>query len=158
MTFALPLSTQARKRLQAGELILDGFDNEEIAEIVKVSIRSVSRWRKMINENKEDLCALLRKKGSGKQSRLTDEQKQQLKEIILKGAVTAGYPHERWTSKIVADLVQKVFAITLAPRTIRQLLPTLGLSAQMPTVQSRKRDEKAVSTWVEKTLPKIKKK
>jgi len=157
MTFTNNLSSQARKRLQAGELILDGFDNDEIAEIVKCSTRAVQRWRNKLNNNNDNLCTLIRKKGSGKPSRLNDEQKQQLKQIILKGSVAAGYPVERWTSKIISHLIQKTFNITLAPRSVRQLLPTLGLSCQKPTVQSYKRNQEAVDRWTDVTLVNIKK-
>ena len=96
------LSSQAYKRLQGGELILKGYDNETIADIVEVTPRSVNNWRKALKEHNENLCALVRKQGSGRTPCLNDKQKQQLKKIIIGGAVAAGYPNERWTSKIVA--------------------------------------------------------
>ena len=103
------LSFQESKRLQSGELIFKGYDNEEIADIVEVSVSAVRKWRKKLKDNGDDLSVLHRKCGSGKQSTLTEEQKQHLKEIILGGAINAGYATERWTSKIVADLIHKTF-------------------------------------------------
>ena len=138
-------------------MILKGYDNETIADICDVTIRAVTMWRKKLKEHNDDLLALVRKKGSGKKSRLTDKQKQQLKNIILDGAVAAGYDNERWTSKIVADVIEKNFDVPLAPRTVRDLLPTLGLSPQMPVVQSHKHDDEAALEWARRTWKRLKK-
>ena len=85
------LSSQSAKRLLGGELILKGYDNATIADIVDVTTRTVSNWRRTLNEHNAKLYALARKQGSGRIARLNKEQKQQLKEIILAGAVNAGY-------------------------------------------------------------------
>jgi len=152
------ISRQAAKRLQGGELILKGYDNETIADIVEVTTRTVNNWRQSLNIHNDNLCALVRKTGSGRTSRLNNTQKQQLKAIILKGAVAAGYPAERWTSRIVADVIKKKFGVVLAPRSVRALLPTLGLSPQKPVVQSHKHDEVAAKRWSQHTWKRIKKK
>jgi transposase len=151
------LSSQTLKRHQGVDLIFKGYDNEEIADIVEVTIRSVRRWRKNLKDNGE-LHVLSRKKGSGRVARLSDEQKQQLKEIILGGAIAAGYADERWTSKIVADVIQKTFGITMAPRSVRDLLPTLGLSPQQPVVKSHKHSDEEVLRWSNHTWGHLKKK
>jgi len=40
------LSAQELKCLQGGELILNGYDNEEISDIVGVSTSVVQKWRR----------------------------------------------------------------------------------------------------------------
>ena len=152
------LLAQAFKRLQGGELILKGYENETIADIVDVSISSVTNWRKILNAHNDDLCSLVRKIGSGCPPSLNDPQKQQFKQILLDGAVAAGYPAERWTSKIVAHLIKKKFGVELAPRSVRDLLPTLGLSPEMPVVKSHKYDEIAAMKVGKSHLETIKKK
>jgi transposase len=151
------LSSQELKRLQGGELIHKGYDNDEIADIVEVSVSAVKKWRKKLKNNGNDSSCLSRKPGSGKPSTLNEEQKQQLKEIILGGAIAAGYPTERWTSKIVADLIHKTFDVVLAPRTVRDLLPTLGLSPQLPVVKSHKHDDEEALRWATQQWKRIKK-
>jgi transposase len=101
---------------------------------------------------------LVRKQGSGRTPRLNDKQKHQLKKIIIGGAVAAGSPSDRWTSKIVADVIKKKFGVELAPRSVRKLLPTLGLSPQKPVVKSHKYDEKAAAKWARYTWRRLKKK
>jgi transposase len=152
------LSPQELKRLQGGDLILNGYDTDEIATIVGVSESAVRKWRKKLEDHDDDITCLCRKQGSGTTSLLTDEQKEQLKRIILDGAVKAGYPVERWTSKIVADVIQKTFGIEMAPRTVRDLLPTLGLSPQMPIVMSHKHSDEEVLRWAKQDWKRIKKK
>ena len=99
------ISSQELKRLQAVELILKGYDNDEIADIVEVSVSAVRKWRKKLKDNSDDISVLYRKVGSGPRSTLNEEQQEQLKSIILGGAIAAGYENERWTSKIVSDLI-----------------------------------------------------
>ena len=72
------------------------------------------------------------------------------------GAVAAGYPSERWTSKIVADVIKTQFDVVLKPRAVRTVLPKLGLSPQMPVVKSHKHDV-AVVEWATRTWKQIKK-
>ena len=135
------LSPQADKRLRGGELILKGYDNDTIADIVEVPPSAVQKWRKKLHENTDDLCCLVRKKGSGSTGKLTEDQKQQLKKMILDGALAYGYPSERWTSKIVAHLILHPFGIEIAPRTVRDRVPTLGLSPQKPVAKSHKHSD-----------------
>jgi transposase len=152
------LSPQELKRLQGGEMILDGYDTNDIAEILGVDTSTVRKWRKKLEAHDDDITCLCRKQGSGTTSLLTDKQKEQLKQIILGGALTAGYPTERWTSKIVADVILKTFDIEMAPRTVRDLLPTLGLSPQMPVVKSHKHSDEEVLRWTTQEWNRIKKK
>jgi len=152
------LSGQARKRLQGGELILKGYDDAEIADFLDVKESTVWRWRKKLAKNDNNLTCLIRKKGSGRPPRLSNHKKQRLREIILEGAVKAGYPAERWTSRIVADLIRRKFDVEMTSRNVRYILPTLGLSPQMPVVKSHKYSEEAVRRWSRNEWKRIKKK
>jgi transposase len=152
------LSEQSRKRLQGGELILKGFEDADIAHILDVGESTVGRWRKILCENDNDLASLARKKGSGRPPRLSDDEKQRLKEIILAGAVKAGYPAERWTSRNIADLIRNEFDVEMTSRNVRHILPTLGLSPQMPVVKSHKYSAEAVLRWTRHAWNRIKKK
>ena len=152
------LSEQARKRLQGGELILKGFDDVDIAYILDVNPSTVWRWRKILRENDNDLTCLARKKGSGRPPSLSNDEKQRLKEFILAGAVAAGYPAERWTSRIVTDLIRNEFDVEMTSRNVRYILPTLGLSPQMPVVKSHKYSVEEVQRWIRHAWKRIKKK
>jgi transposase len=154
-TFHGHLSRQASKRLRAGDLIERGFDNEEIMEILEASLSSVKRWRKKVNE--EGLSGLSRKSGTGRTSKLSCEQLAELKEIVLKGAIAAGYPTDRWTSRIVADLIRKKWNIRYCRSQVRKILNDLGLSYQKPDVKSTKHSQEVVEHWKEYDWRRIKK-
>jgi transposase len=145
------LSDQSRRRLSAGDLILRGFDNDEIIEIPGVSHSSIKRWRPKVE--RDGLGALTRKSGSGRSSELTPEQLQELKAII-----PAGYHTDRWTSRIVADLIRKKWGVEYTSSNVRRILPSLGLSYQKPDVKSTKHSPAAVEHWKRHIWPCIKKK
>ena len=152
------LSNQSHKRLRGGELILKGFDNDEIVEILEVSESSVKRWRKKLHKNDGNIACLARGKGSGRPPSLSDDEKQRLRQIILDGAIKAGYPSERWTSRNVTDLIRREFGVEMTSRNVRYLLPALGLSPQMPVVKSHKHDDAEIIRWCGKEWERIKKK
>jgi transposase len=149
------ISRQARTRLQGGDLIERGFDNEEIMAILEVSLSSVQRWRKKVEE--KGLHALTRKHGTGQTCRLSKEQLDELKTIIHCGAVAAGYLTDRWTSRIVADLIFKKWSITYSHSQVRKILRDLRLSYQKPDVKSTKHSQEVVDYWRKHEWERIKK-
>ena len=151
------LSSQAATRLQGGQLILKGYDNDAIVDIAEVSVSSVKNWRRKLKQSNGELQSLARQKGSGRHAKLNDVQKQKLKDIVLDGAVAAGFPDERWTSKRVADVIRRVFHIAFAPSSVRRLLRDLGLSPQMPVVKLHKYSEVAALEWATQTWKRLKK-
>ena len=120
------LSRQASVRLQGGDLILQGFDNEAIMEIHEVSLSSVQRWREKVES--ERLAALARKPGSGSEAELSPEQFDELTTILDKGAIASGYQTERWTCRIVADLIRKQWNVDDCRSNVRRILNDLGYS------------------------------
>ncbi len=152
------LSSQAVRRLQGGELILKEFDNDEIVEILDVSVSSVKNWRRRLKKKDGEIQALARKKGSGRPPTLNIEQKQRLREIVLAGAVASGYDTERWTSRMVADVIRKTFCVEFSASSTRRLLRSLGLSPQLPVVKADKHDDEAVLRWARQTWKRLKKK
>jgi len=99
------ISAQARRHFLAGDLIERGFDNDEIVDITGASLTSVKRWRTKIQS--EGLAGLARQPQSGRPVKLDAIYKAELKTILEGGAIAAGYLSDRWTTKIVADLISK---------------------------------------------------
>ena len=152
------LSSQAVTRLQGGELILKDFDNDEIVEILDVSVSSVKNWRRRLKKKDGELQALARRKGSGRPPILNNEQKQRLREIVLAGAVASGYSNERWTSKMIAEVIRKTFQVEFSASSTRRLLRSLGLSPQLPVVKAEKHSDAAVLEWANRTWKRLEKK
>jgi transposase len=142
--------------LAAGDLILRGFDDEEIAEITQSSLSSVRRWRKKVNEN--GLHGLARKAQSGRPRGLGENERQELKEMIRQKPTDYGYPTDRWTSRIVADLILKKWNVQYTSSHVRYILRSLRLSFQKPHVKSTKHSPVDVEHWRRYVWPRIKKK
>jgi putative transposase len=139
-------------------MILNGLDDEEIGYALNVSLSSVRNWRRTLASNDHDLTCLVRKTGSGYSSKLTDEQKQEVKKIVLAGAQAFGFPDERWTGHRVAALIRQTFHIEYSRSAATELMHTLGLSPQMPIVKSHKHSDEEVSRWATQEWKRIKKK
>jgi len=149
------LSRQESIRLQAGDLIERGFSNEEIMEFLEVSLSSVQRWRRKVNES--GIHALSRQAGSGKPSSLTPEQLEELKTIINQGACSFGYLTDRWTSRIVADLIRKKWNVDYCHSNVRRILNELGFSYHKPSVKSTKHSQEIIDHWRKHDWNRIKK-
>ena len=151
------LSPQEIKRLQGGEMILNELDDDEIALALNVSLSSVRNWRRTLKKHNDDLNSLVRKSGSGTTSKLSDEQKQQVKDIVLAGAQNSGYADERWATKRVAAMIRQTFGIEYSRSAAGDLLHALGLSPQMPIAKSHKHSEDEVLRWSQQEWKRIKK-
>lgn len=144
---------EVRRRI-AGRLLLEGEKPEDVAEMVGASLSSAKRWKKAVLEGGlEALCA---KPHSGPEPRLTDAQRGQLKEILVAGAVEAGYANELWTCPRVAQVIQRHFAVKYHPAHVWKVLRSLGLTCQKPEQKAREQDDEAMAHWRRYKWPAIK--
>jgi transposase len=142
------------RRLLAGEMILQGKDNDEILEILGVSVTSVNRWRRAVE--KGGLDALKSKPHPGRKPRLTTKQKRQLVEILLAGPRKAGYQNDFWTCRRIAEVVEQRFQVEYHPDYIGRMLHDLGWTCQMPEQRAREADDAAMKRWRTRDWPRIK--
>jgi transposase len=144
---------QARRRL-AGQLLLEGSDVDEVAEIVGASESSVRRWRRALE--KGGLEASLAKPHPGCRPRLDAKQKQRLIEILLAGPRRAGYSADLWTCRRVAEVIAKEFQVKHHPDHVGKMLHDLGWTCQKPEQRAREADDVAIQRWRKRDWPRIK--
>lgn len=142
------------RRLLAGQLLLDGQEIDEVAEIVGASTHSVRRWQRAVEEG--GLVALKAKPHPGRKPRLNAERKQQLIAILLAGPRQAGYSTDLWTCQRVAEVVAKSFQVDYHPAHIGKMLHHLGWTCQLPEQRAREADDAAIQQWRKKDWPRIK--
>jgi len=142
------------RRLLAGQLLLEGCDVGEVAEIVGASESSVRRWRRAVA--KGGMEALKAKPHPGRKPRLNAKQKRQLIEILLAGPLQAGYQNDLWTCRRVAEVVAKKFHVEYHPDHIGKLLHDLGWTCQKPEQRAREADDAAMARWRKRDWPRIK--
>ena len=143
------------RRLRALELKQRGFKQTQIAEALGVTEGAVSQWMKRARE--EGAEALRHKPPPGAPSRLSDEQRARLPELLAQGAQAHGFRGELWTCERVAIVIRKEFGVSYHPAHVSRVVRALGLSLQKPQRRAEQRDEEAIDNWKEKKWPSLKK-
>ena len=143
------------RRMLAGKMLLEGiYDNDEVAESVGVSLSSVKRWRRAVEEG--GLDALRAKPHPGRTPRLDEQQKQQLMEILLAGPRKAGFRTDLWTCPRVAEVIEKTFQVQYHPDHVGKMLHDLGWTCQKPEQRAREANDDAIEQWRRRDWPRIK--
>jgi transposase len=154
------LSSQATnwregRRLRALELKERGWKQSEIAEALGVTEGAVSQWMKRARE--KGAKALRHKPPPGAPSRLSDEQRARLPELLAQGTEAHGFRGELWTCERVAVLIRREFGVSYHPAHVSRVVRALGLSLQKPQRRAEQRDEEAIEHWKQKKWPSLKK-
>jgi transposase len=144
------------RRLIAGRLLVKGKGVREVSRLTGAASSSVSRWKHDLEQG--GLEALKAKPHPGRPPRLTAQQKQELEEILLKGAGAAGFPTDLWTLARVAEVIEREFGVKYHPGHVWYILRDMGWSCQKPERRARERDEEAIRQWREKQWIQVKKK
>ncbi|MEE1939979.1 winged helix-turn-helix domain-containing protein [Streptomyces sp. TRM 70361] len=136
-------AARERIRLEAGQT------NARIAADLRVSVRSVERWR----EQRE---AGLVSKGSPGRPRLSDVQIARLERELARGPLVHGWPDQRWTLARVKTVISRLFHVTYTVEGTWKLLRRHGWSWQQPARRATERNEGAVEVWKKETWPEVK--
>ncbi|WP_442817567.1 IS630 family transposase [Streptomyces sp. NBC_01296] len=128
-------------RLQAGERFAAGEKTAVIAKELRVSVRSVERWRRAWREGGMEA---LRSAGPANSPTVTDAQFAVLEEELGKGPSAHGFEDERWTLVRVQTLIRRRLRVSLSVATVWRLLKRHGWSWQAPARRALERDEHAV--------------
>jgi transposase len=143
------------RRQIAANMLEQGMGIREVARLVKASPSSVFKWKQRLAENGRE--GLKPKPGNGRKAVIKAEQKEQLEEILLKGARAAGYPTELWTLNRITAVIKKEFGIQYHPGHVWKILRGMGWSAQKPERRARERNEAEIERWRKEEWPRIKK-
>jgi transposase len=149
-------SQQEARRLIGGQMLLDGHDVDEVMDALNAARSTVLSWKNTVQQL--GLEGLLRKGHSGRTSKLTENEKSELKDIIRNGAVAYGYQNEQWTSKRVRLVIFERFHVEYNSNYVCELISSLGFSQQMPQVHSINRNQETINHWKRYVWPNIKKK
>jgi putative transposase len=137
--------TQFIKQLEKNLLILqrlifikhryDGMSVDESAKLVNVSKNTGYLWQKSWNENGFD--GIIPHFSGGRPSKLTEEQKTILKDMLKLG--------ENWTTKEVKEFISKNFGVNYSLKQIRIILHELDINyKKSDIVGDHETDEKEI--------------
>ncbi|WP_444546036.1 IS630 family transposase [Streptomyces mirabilis] len=119
-----------------------GATNKAVAVALRVSQRSVERWRRQWREGG---AAGVASKGSPGRPRLSDKQIARLERELERGPLAHGWADQRWTLARVRNLIGRLFHISYTVEGTWRLLKWHGWSWQQPTRRAIERDDDSVA-------------
>lgn len=132
---------KAKIRLLAAIFRKEGKTYDEIGLTLKYPLTTIRDWLNLIHiegiSRKSDI------KQTGKRKRLTDEQMKKLKPILLKSPEEQDFKFTMWTTKLVIQLIKKLYDVSYKPLQVRRILHRLDLSCQKPRPTHKKASKKA---------------
>lgn len=137
----------------AAEGFARGKKNTVIAKELRVSVRSVERWRRCWRTGgRGALCT----SGPAKRPKIGVSDFAVLEPLLMEGAMAQGWADERWTLSRVQLLIADQLGMSLSIRGVWELLRRHGWSSQQPARRAIERDDSAVAGWVKEAWPKAK--
>jgi transposase len=141
------------RRLRALQLERQGWSQRDIAEALKVSEETVSRWLARAHEGGPE--ALRAHRAPGPPSRLSPAQFRLIPEFLWHGPEAYGFRGEVWTCARVAKVIEDEFGIAYHKHHIARLLKQLHWTPQVPIRRAVQRDEEAIARWRDEVWPEL---
>ncbi|MFF4342944.1 winged helix-turn-helix domain-containing protein [Kitasatospora sp. NPDC001540] len=145
-------TTRERFRLQAVERFQAGEGNVEVAAALRVSERSVERWRRAWRKSGE--AGVLSKESPGRPW-LSEAQITRLERELERGPLAHGWADQRWTLARIKTLIGRLFHVAYTVEGTWRLLKRHGWSWQQPARRAIERDDEAVEVWKKETWPRV---
>jgi transposase len=147
-------SALEQRRRQAVQAVHAGDKVKDVARIMGVHPRTVFRWLELARMPGTD--GLAPKPHPGPAPRLNPAQQRHLERMLRQGAKAHGWSNELWSTRRIADLIQRTFGVSLHHDHVGRFLhKVLRWSPQKPRKKARERDEKAILRWRREELPRI---
>jgi transposase len=172
MSFTLQLSSFTRKQLYrrlqqayaSGSLKLikrvhvllalaQGQSVSDVAEMLSLGEQTVRDYRNQYLF--KGMASLVYKAPTGRPSKLTKTQRQQLSEWIKARPQDSGYTSGCWNTPMIQDLIQRHFGVAYHPHYIATLLKNMGFSYQKARFVSDHLNEAKRLEWRQSRWPKI---
>ena len=137
-----------RNRLDAIKLLQQGDSRAQVCQQVGCSYDTLTNWlKKYLSGGLNELVSPITHQ---KPSRLSSEQQQQLKVLVLEQRPTDyGIDRQMWTGVILSEVIAQRFGVQLKDSRIYELLEELGLSYQRAHRDYANADLSAQKEWVE---------
>jgi len=124
-----------------------GVSVKSISRVLGFSEQSIKTWIKKFSSY--GLDSLYDEERSGRPRKLTEEQEEEVKKMILK------HDQRVWTARHVYNLIMMTTGVCFSVSYLPQLLKRIGLSFQKTMYELAKRDSEERSLWIQKRLPEI---
>lgn len=149
-------SWKEERRKRAWALFQADWKQKDIAEALGVTRGAVSQWIKAGQEGGE--AALKARKSPGCPRRLSTEERQQIPELLKRGAESFGFRGNLWTCRRVAEVIKREFGVAYHPAHVSRILKELGWTPQKPMRRAKQRKETEIQRWKTERWPELQKK
>jgi len=140
------------QRRRTVELMEKGEPSSLIARILGISAGTIHKWYKIYRDG----GSLKFKPIAGRPRKLSDDQLEILRGLLLRGATAHGWHNELWTSKRVAEVIRRHFSIEFSHNYVWFVLTKyLKWSVQRPIQQLRERNDIEIARWKVEDFPRI---
>lgn len=146
----------AYARRLAAVRLTEGNTQEQVAEFIGVSVRTVQRWWREWLASGEASFPL--RPGRGRPTKLQGAVTEQVLEWVEQEPQHLGFEDSRWTAPRLATLLQERLGVSVNHRYLNDWLRRHGITPQLPERCPRERDEVVVEGWKRHQWPRIKKK
>ena len=149
---AAVLETRRRKALALSK---QGLSLNAVARRIGCAASSVMRWLRAFRDRGSE--GLKVRPASGRPPRLTAQQRQGLLKQLLRGPIAHGYPTQLWTTRRIAEVIERRYGVRYHRDHVGRLLAQCGWRCQKPERRARERDEQAITRWKRNAWPRVKK-
>jgi transposase len=116
----------------------------------------IYRWLKAASGRGKGMRALLSRKGTGRPRKLTAAQERQVfRWIDGKNPMQYQLNAALWSRKIVSELIQREFSVSLSLASVSALLARLGLNSPKPRQRAYQRNPEVIERWQRESYPAI---
>lgn len=135
-------------------VVEDGEAPSTVIESMGLCRTSIYRWLRAYASGGH--AALSESISQGPEPKLTEKQCAQVKRwIVGKDPRQYGLDYGLWTRKIVKNLIESKFSVSIGLTAVGRLLARLDITPQKPLRRAYERDPEAIQEWVEERYPKL---
>jgi transposase len=116
-------------RLYAVYQVSRGKSSRSLEQLYNTSFKQITNWVHQFE--KEGLEGLKDKEGRGRKSRLTEDQREKLRSVLVNETpMNYGYNTETWTGPLVGQYLKNEFGIAYKKAQVYNILKSIGLTYQ----------------------------
>jgi transposase len=141
------------KRLHALLALAQELSVREVAEMLALGEQTVRAYRNAFLV--KGVASLVSQRPSGRPSKLTKTQRQELADLIKASPQAADYTAGCWNTPMIQDLIERRFGVTYHPHYIATLLGNLGFAYQKARCVSAHLNEAKRVAWRQREWPQI---
>lgn len=141
------------QKITAVIAILNGYSVSEISEIIGYTTETMRQWIGDFIRFGIDFLKI--KKSTGRPAKLSLDQKNKLKQMILDGPEKSGFDGGCWRTPMIKYLVEKTFGKSFSVKYLAEFLNKIGLSYQKAKFVSDHKDPIKREVWLNETWPQI---